>query len=48
MHLFLVHTVFGQVFEGMDVVDKIAATKTDGSNKPVNDVVIESIEIKEY
>lgn len=49
MHLFFRHTVFGQVIEGMDVVDKVAATATDtATGKPVNDVVIESIEITEY
>lgn len=37
------HTVFGQVFEGMDVVDKIAAVEVDGE-KPKTDVTI--IEIK--
>ena len=41
------HTVFGQVYEGMDVVDKIAATKVGGSDKPVEDVVINGIEIVE-
>lgn len=41
------HTVFGQVFEGMDVVDSIAAIKVDYfMNKPLNDVVIESITIE--
>jgi peptidyl-prolyl cis-trans isomerase B (cyclophilin B) len=37
------HTVFGQVVEGMDVVDKIAAVKTKVQDKPENDVVIEKI-----
>ena len=48
LSLYLQYTVFGQVFEGMDVVDKIATVKTNGSDKPLEDVVIESIEIKEY
>lgn len=34
------HSVFGQVFIGMDVVDAIAFVQVDSSNKPVNDVVI--------
>ena len=42
------HTVFGQVYEGMDVVDAIAAVETDSNNKPVEDVLINSIEILEY
>jgi cyclophilin family peptidyl-prolyl cis-trans isomerase len=37
------HTVFGEVTEGMDVIDRIEATETDGRDKPVNDVVIESL-----
>ena len=42
------HTVFGQVYEGMDVVDKIAAVKVDYfSNKPFNDVTINSITVEE-
>ena len=39
------HTVFGQVISGMDVVEKIASVPVDERDKPVNDVVIESIEI---
>lgn len=39
------HTVFGQVVEGMDVVDKIAATPTGAQDKPEKDVVIEKINV---
>ena len=43
------YTVFGQVLEGMDVVDKIAKTETDENDKPKSDIKIESIEIlKDY
>lgn len=42
-----VHTVFGQVYEGMDVVDKIAAVETNADDKPLQDVVIKTIEIAE-
>jgi peptidyl-prolyl cis-trans isomerase A (cyclophilin A) len=43
------HTVFGQVIDGMDVVDKIASVETDDNDKPKTDVKIESIEIiKDY
>lgn len=42
------HTVFGQVFEGMDVVDQIAAVKTDPNDKPVEDVKILSVSVTTY
>ena len=42
------HTVFGQAYEGMDVVDEIAKTRVDLMDKPFDDVVIEKIEIGEY
>lgn len=32
------YTVFGEVESGMDVIDKIAATQTDGANRPVTDI----------
>jgi peptidyl-prolyl cis-trans isomerase B (cyclophilin B) len=38
------HTVFGQITDGMDVVDKIEATPTDARDKPIDDVRIESLE----
>jgi peptidyl-prolyl cis-trans isomerase B (cyclophilin B) len=42
------HTVFGQVYEGMDVVDDIAKVKVDYfSNKPFNDVIIDSVTVEE-
>jgi peptidylprolyl isomerase len=34
------YTVFGEVVEGLDVVDKIAAVKTDATDKPLVDVKI--------
>ncbi len=42
------YTVFGQVVEGMDVVDAIAAVEVNESDKPLEDIVIESIEITEF
>jgi peptidyl-prolyl cis-trans isomerase B (cyclophilin B) len=39
------HTVFGQVVNGMDTVDAIANTNVGANDKPVNDVVINSIDI---
>lgn len=42
------HTVFGQVFEGLDVVDMIAAVGVDGSSKPYVPIYIDSAEIVFY
>lgn len=42
------HSVFGQVYEGMDVVNNIATTRVDMLDKPFDDVVIEKIEITEF
>jgi cyclophilin family peptidyl-prolyl cis-trans isomerase len=37
------HTVFGQVVDGMDVVDKIEASETDRNDRPKQDAVIERV-----
>ncbi len=42
------YTVFGQVIEGMDVVDSIASVATDENDKPTEDIVIEKAEIVKY
>ena len=39
------HTVFGQVFEGLEIVDKIAEVETV-NDKPCEDVIITSIDIE--
>ena len=39
------HTVFGQVVEGMDIVDKIANTPVDPKDKPEKDVIIKKITV---
>ena len=41
------HTVFGEITDGTDVLEDIAATHTGMGDKPVYDVVIETIEIEE-
>ncbi len=41
------YTIFGLVTDGLDIIDKIASVETGDGDKPVNDVVIESVEIKE-
>jgi cyclophilin family peptidyl-prolyl cis-trans isomerase len=39
------HTVFGQVTEGMDVVDRLEGVGTDGNDRPTEPVGIDSIEL---
>lgn len=44
-HLDGAYTIFGEVVEGIDVVDKIAAVKTGVADRPIKDVVITKMEI---
>ena len=44
-HLDFRHTVFGQVVEGMEVVDDIAAVQTTSADKPVVPVTISTIDV---
>ena len=39
------HTVFGQVTNGMDVVDTLEAAETDGSDRPVTPQKLERVEL---
>ena len=41
------YVIFGRVTSGLDVVDKIATGKTGASDRPVEPVQINSVEIKE-
>ena len=39
------HTVFGRIVTGMDVVDRIEATQTDGRDRPTSDIAIEGVDL---
>ena len=42
------HAVFGQVYDGMDVVDTIAKVEVDSNSKPLEDVNILSMVVTTY
>jgi peptidyl-prolyl cis-trans isomerase B (cyclophilin B) len=41
------HTVFGRVTDGMEAVDSIEGTETGAGDRPVQDAVIERVEVRE-
>jgi len=41
------HTIFGEVTEGMDVVEAIGTTATGAQDRPTEDVVLERIEVED-
>lgn len=46
-HLNRHHSVFGQTYEGMDIVDAVANVKADRNDKPLVDIAIVSLTIEE-
>lgn len=42
------HTVFGQVIEGMEVVDAIASAATDENDRPLEEITISSVTVESY
>lgn len=42
------YTVFGQVYEGLDIIFDIQNVQTDDNDKPLEDVVIEKIAVEKY
>ena len=43
LHLDGQYSIFGEVIEGLDIIDKIAVVPTDGYDRPLEDVIIKTI-----
>ena len=43
IHLDGQYTIFGEVTEGLDVIDAIATVPTDGYDRPLYDVIVETV-----
>ena len=42
------YTVFGEVVKGIEILDAIAGVKTNSSDRPLNDVRIQTIKLMDY
>lgn len=42
------HTIFGQVYDGFDVLDAVMSVSTDNKGKPYEDVIIKTVKLFEY
>jgi peptidyl-prolyl cis-trans isomerase B (cyclophilin B) len=42
------YSIFGQAFEGLDIVDKIANVQRDGNDKPLEKVVMKKVALEKY
>lgn len=45
-HLDMDYTVFGEVIEGLNIVDAIAQVKTDQTNRPLQDIMILNVSVE--
>lgn len=45
-HLDMDYTVFGEVIEGLNIVDLIAQVKTDQVNRPLQDIIIKNVSVE--
>ncbi len=41
------HTIFGEVTEGMEVIEAIASCETDPADRPITDVILEKVEVQD-
>lgn len=42
------HAIFGYIYEGMDVAEKMADVEKDGTDKPLEDVILEEVIIETF
>lgn len=42
------YTVFGQVFDGLDIIFKLQYSATDYNDKPLSDIIVDAVRVSEY